>query len=93
MYHNIIQNSHTCPHLLSSLVHTVHYFNIRHMHLVINYMPDVLYTKFMSNGACNGTTFKKQPTSGIMCIIGQVVSFFSPGYDDVAVSGSMYIHV
>ena len=51
-------------------------------HLIINYMADLLYTKFMSNGACNGTAFKGEPTSGIMRIIGRVVSFFSPGCDD-----------
>lgn len=32
-------------------------------------MRDVLYTKFMSNGACNGTAFKRRPVSGIMHII------------------------
>ena len=36
----------------------------------------VLYTKFVSNGACNGTAFKGGPVSGIMHILSQICQLF-----------------
>ena len=83
MPHHTIYTQNTSPHfrLVWYTCYGCSQYIIVYL-FVLNCMGDLFYTKFMSNGACNGTAFKGKLTSGIMRIRSEWSAFSHPGYDD-----------